>query len=403
MTQVNVAEIVNRMISFGVPGLIHPKGRQFPRSAEGISIPPESLPDYYEAVRELFRTEKDISSTYTLQTFENNVIKFISSFVISGQEVDRKVVCAFLQELKDEQFINYDVFRPIYRITKAASGPLVLGRYTFYNTATDATVLNEILRGNLDDSLLDAGDQYLIRCNVEARDKMIALELADVCFEQFENAIHCMIGTESTFSPTIFGAPGLIAKKTIIVSEIISTSSMGIDSRIRDLDLDDPYFLDSDAGFERIWENLGATSSTKLMQKILLAIDWVGQSIAEKISSSAFIKAAIALEVLFTPEKGNFAPSIVFQITENVTLLLGADENSRTLAEREFKRLYEIRSSIAHAGKTDIQRADLVAIQEMARQVIFKLLTSASVKDCSTPDELNKVLKKLKYSCPSLT
>jgi len=106
---------------------------------------------------------------------------------------------------------------------------------------------------------------------------------------------------------------------------------------------------------------------------------------------------------LFTPEKGNFAPSIVFQITENVTLLLGADENSRTLAEREFKRLYEIRSSIAHAGKTDIQRADLVAIQEMARQVIFKLLTSASVKDCSTPDELNKVLKKLKYSCPSLT
>jgi hypothetical protein len=136
------------------------------------------------------------------------------------------------------------------------------------------------------------------------------------------------------------------------------------------------------------------------MQKILLAVDWVGQSIAEKVSSSAFIKAAIALEVLFTPEKGSFAPSIVFQITENVTLLLGKDEESRARGEREFKRLYDIRSSIAHAGKTDVERTDLVSIQEMARQVIFKLLTAPSVKDCATPDELSKVLKKLKYSCP---
>jgi hypothetical protein len=171
----------------------------------------------------------------------------------------------------------------------------------------------------------------------------------------------------------------------------------------KDLDVDDTYFRDSDAGFDRIWASLGAPSNGKLMQKILLAVDWVGQSIAEKVSSSAFIKAAIALEVLFTPEKGNFAPSIVFQITENVTLLLGKDEASRTGLEREFKRLYEIRSNIAHAGKTDIERADLVSIQEMARRVIFKLLTAPSIKDCATPDELSKVLKKLKYSCPAIT
>jgi hypothetical protein len=276
----------------------------------------------------------------------------------------------------------------------------VLGSYVIYHIDNDAAALNQALRGTIDETLMDTSDPYLIRCTVDARDQLIALELADARYEQFENAIYCMLGPESAFAPTIFGSPGPIAKKTIVMSKATWSSSIGSDSAANDLDIDDPYFLKSDVGFDRIWAHLGAKSNTKLMQKILLAVDWVGQSIAEKVSSSAFIKAAIALEVLFTPEKGSFAPSIVFQITENVTLLLGKDEESRARGEREFKRLYDIRSSIAHAGKTDVERTDLVSIQEMARQVIFKLLTAPSVKDCATPDELSKVLKKLKYSCP---
>jgi hypothetical protein len=404
MSQSDVTEITNRIVSYAVPGIIAPKSRQFPRSAEGISIPPEFLQAYYATVRELFQAEKVIAATYSVETFEKRVIKLIAPFVVANQTVDRKTVIAFLRQLKDEPFITHDVFRPIHRITKGAdSGPIVLGGYTLYNTIADACALNEALRGTIEESLLDMTDHYLIRCSVEARDQLIALELADARFEQFENAIYCMLGTEKRFAPTIFGSPNPIAKTTIVMSKATWSSSIGSESLAKDLDVDDPYFLSVDAGFDRIWENLGAASNTKLMQKILLAVDWVGQSIAEKVSSSAFIKAAIALEVLFTPEKGNFAPSIVFQITESVTLLLGTDEESRIQYEREFKRLYEIRSSIAHAGKTDVEQDDLVSIQEMARQVIFRLLTAPLIKGCKTPDELNAVLKKLKYSCPAIT
>jgi hypothetical protein len=399
--QVDVTELVNRMIGYAVQGFIPPQARKFPRNAHGISIPPDSVQDYYAAVRDLFQREKAITTTYSPITFEKEVVKFIAPFVIGSQQVDRKAVTAFLQELKGRPFIPHDVFRPIHRIVKRAeSGPVVLGSYVIYHIDNDAAALNQALRGTIDETLMDTSDPYLIRCTVDARDQLIALELADARYEQFENAIYCMLGPESAFAPTIFGSPGPIAKKTIVMSKATWSSSIGSDSAANDLDIDDPYFLKSDVGFDRIWAHLGAKSNTKLMQKILLAVDWVGQSIAEKVSSSAFIKAAIALEVLFTPEKGSFAPSIVFQITENVTLLLGKDEESRARGEREFKRLYDIRSSIAHAGKTDVERTDLVSIQEMARQVIFKLLTAPSVKDCATPDELSKVLKKLKYSCP---
>lgn len=404
MNQLDVTEITNRIISYAVPGLIAPKSRQFPRSAEGISIPPKYLQAYYAAVHELFQFEKAIAATYSIETFEKRVIKLIAPFVVAKQAVARKTVTEFLRQLMGEPFITHDVFRPIHRITKSAdSGPIVLGGYTLYNTVADACALNEALRGTMEDSLLDMTDHYLVRCSVEARDQLIALKLADARFEQFENALYCMLGSGKSFAPTIFGSPNPIAKTTIVISKATWSSSIGSESLAKDLDIDDPYFLSADAGFDRIWDNLGAASNTKLMQKILLAVDWVGQSIAEKVSSSAFIKAAIALEVLFAPEKGNFAPSIVFQIAENVTLLLGEDEESRTQCEREFKRLYEIRSSIAHAGKTDVEQADLVSIQEMARQVIFKLLTAPSVKGCETPDELNKVLKKLKYNCPAIT
>lgn len=128
MSQVDATEIANRLITYAVPGFIAPKGRRFPRTAEGISIPPESVQDYYAAVRELFQVDKTVATTYSVITFEKRVIKFIAPFVIASQKVDKRTVSAFLRELANAPCITHDVFRPIHRITKSAdSGPIVLG------------------------------------------------------------------------------------------------------------------------------------------------------------------------------------------------------------------------------------------------------------------------------------
>ena len=401
--QADVVEIVNRLISYGVPGNLMPFSRGFSRSGEGISINPDLEEKYFAAVYELFQANRTVASTYSLKTFEKNVLKFVASYVLSPKEVVKKDVSGFLAELSARPVIRHAVFRPIHQIIKTpGSGPLTLGEFTLYNTKDDAEALNSALRGQMNDVLRPKTEHYLISTTVEARDDLIALEEADALFEQFENALRFMTGPDSNYDARVFGAVGPIPARAILMSEETWSSSSGRENFVKDLDIDDPYFLDPGAGFDKVWASLGNKSSSKLMNKILLAVDWVGQSIYEKVASSAFIKAAIALEVLFTPEKGIFSPSIVAQITENVTLLLGKDEESRVKGEREFKRLYEIRSGIAHAGKTDVERFDLRSIQEMARQVIFKLLTSPALAGCSTPEDLSLSLKALKYRCPTL-
>lgn len=402
--RVELAEIANRLVSYGVPGFSRPTSRLFPRTAENISIPPAAQADYYKAVQELYQFDKSLSKMYSLKTFEKNVMRFIAPFVHTPQVVEKEAVSAFIRELSERPLVAQEVLRPIYQITKSAdSGPVVRGRFTIYNTVADAAALNVVLRGIMDEVVLDSTEHYLIRTTVEARDEVLALELADALFEQFENAVRFMVGPESRFDARVFGWTGPVPVRSIIMSSVTWSSAVGSEGSSAELDVDDSYFLDAEVGYDRIWQNLGVSSASPLMKKILLAVDWVGQSIAEKVPSSAFIKAAIALEVLFTPEKGTFAPSIVFQITENVVLLLGTEPASRIEWEREFKRLYNIRSSVAHAGKTDVERSDLLAIQYMARQVITKLLVSPALKDCASPDDLAKVLKSLKYDCPPLS
>ena len=402
-TQVDVAEIVNRIFAYAVPGRLSPERRTFPRIAEGISIPPDVVQEYYAAVREFHKADKKIAAKYSTRAFENEVIKFIAPFVLKSKNPDKMSISAFQHELLSRAIETHDVYRPIHRITKSrASGPVVLGAFILYNSVFDADALDSALRGVREDTLLNDSEHYLIRCTVIAHDFDNALELADARFEQFENAIRFMVGPESYYDATVFGSSRSNSRTSIVRSKTNWSSAIGSNFIPKDLDIDDPYFMYEVPRFDRVWEHLGRESNSPLMKKILLAVDWVGQSIAEKVPSSAFLKAAIALEVLFTPEKGQFAPSIVFQITENVTLLLGKDRESRINGEKEFKHLYEIRSGIAHAGRTEIAQEDLTSIQEMARQVIFKLLTSPAVKDCTTSEQLGVVLKALKYNCPAL-
>lgn len=400
---IDLAEIANRLISYGRPGFVRPPGQQRPRFAEGISICAPTARDYYTAVSELHQANKRIASTYSIKTFDKRLLAFIAPFVLNSETVEKKVVLAFLRELAERPLIDQYVYRPIHHITKKPDGgPVTLGCFTVYNTAKDAVALDEALAGKLDQVLLEHSEHFLVRTRVKARDDLLALELADALLENFENALRFMIGPESQFDARIFETRAFGENRAIVWNGVSGFSSRESQKEPMDLDVDDEYFVAAEPGFDRIWAHLGASSNSELMGKILRAVDWIGQSIAEKVRANAFMKAAIALEALFTPKKGNFAPSIVFQITENVVLLLGTDEQTRVETDREFKRLYGIRSDITHSGDTDVAQQDVFLMQHMARQVVITLLTNPTVKHCTKSEDLNNILRSLKYSCPPL-
>jgi hypothetical protein len=156
-------------------------------------------------------------------------------------------------------------------------------------------------------------------------------------------------------------------------------------------------------GFDRVWQCLASASISEIEKRLLLALEWIGQSLNENAPASAFLKSAIALEVLFTyQEKSLINTSILAQVSENVAMLLGTDMQSRQELEAEVKRLYSMRSSIAHAGNNDVNQADLDAIQDIARNIVVKILTAESLKEVTSITEMYKYFKSLKYSCTAI-
>jgi hypothetical protein len=85
-----------------------------------------------------------------------------------------------------------------------------------------------------------------------------------------------------------------------------------------------------------------------------------------------------------------------------VALVVGKDAESRHRIEAEVKRLYQIRSAIAHAGMTEVKMADLTAIEQLARNVVMKMFVAPSLNRLSSVDEMFELFKTMKYSCTSM-
>jgi len=140
-------------------------------------------------------------------------------------------------------------------------------------------------------------------------------------------------------------------------------------------------------------------SLNKFQKRILLAIEWIGQSIRESLPQSAFLKAAIALEIIFTHnEKTIINASILSQISEGTALILGKSVDERLEIETEVKNLYGLRSAIVHSGNKDISRSDHLKILKVSRNVLTKLLTDEKLMSIDSVENLYKLLKQIKYS-----
>jgi len=135
----------------------------------------------------------------------------------------------------------------------------------------------------------------------------------------------------------------------------------------------------------------------------MLAADWVGQSYGDRARPSSFLKAAIALETLFTPqESAIITPSILSSLSESLAMLLADLPDERLEVERQVKKLYEKRSSIAHSGSANVDPLEVHSIQAIARAAILKIFTYEELNQLQSTKELLALIKTNKYAGPSL-
>jgi hypothetical protein len=354
----------------------------------------------------LFDSDKEVSHTYSLREYEKKLIEFLRPFFDSKSLVDHNKLSEFVAGLKSAPLQAFAVLREIHGLRlDDNTKPCTRGPFTIYNFATHEALLNAKAAVNPEAIWLGHTPVYLIETTTHAREEQKAMELADRRFEQFEMMMRFFLGFQrDRFEVGVLNYHGLQGRQAYVFTEAGGyAASMTRHGPIDTVPIDDPYFVDADMGFDRIW-GLLSTSKTEVERRLLLAAEWIGQAYSDLSAPSAFLKAAIALEILFTvQEKTIINASILSQISESVALLLGSTKEDRLKIEAELKRLYGMRSAIAHAGKANVPQEDLLSMLAIPREVVIKLVTSTALRECKSISEIHLHLKGLKYSFSPLT
>lgn len=359
------------------------------------------LRKYAESISVLYQTNDLVQKSYSRKEFELQFDDFFSIELAQKIEIGPPMSTAFFAKLLDEPEKEFTVLRDVHGVKiETPSSPRVLGPFTIYHYLTHKNLIHS--KSDLPPQHIWGSEdpQYLIQVKTKARDIVKAIEKADVLFEKFELTLKFILGPNERWEVGVLEYRGWRHRRSFAFSEgDVSSASNTNYGSIDPIPIDDPYFTNAEWGFDRIWEFLSVPNNTELEKKLLLAIEWIGQSYIERSPPSAFLKSAIALEILFTyNEKTIINSSILSQISESIALLLGEKLSERLEIESRIKKLYNLRSSIAHAGKQQFPKEELDELINTSRSVVVKMLTSQTFRNCKSIADVYSHLKACKFS-----
>jgi len=400
----NLFEIVNEIIGLAETGNYWGTDvsiQSFRMGDNAINFVNENKLKYIDAISRAFNSDKQIERTYTLKKYESLLIGHFREYFFNKTLVKKEDVSSFVKQLKIESIKTFSVFRDIHGIVlNSPTSPLLLGGYTIYDFALQKSLFDSIT-DLYPELTLHHNPEYLIEWKAEARHFEKALEIADEHFERFELILRYVLGSATNrFEVGVLNYQGWRHRKAYILSDMGQVSSSStLHGPIEPIPLDDAYFVNEDNGYQTVWGFTTKKNLNKFQKRIMLAVEWIGQSMADPSPPSAFIKAAIALEIIFTyNEKEIITPSIMHQISESIALILGSSVDERLKLEKRVKELYGLRSRIVHSGNKDINQADYKTLLEIARSVIRKILTSDKLNSVDSVQNLYTILKQIKYS-----
>ena len=365
----------------------------------------KNIIQYRDALSRAFDSDEKIKSTYTLKKYESLLQEHFRECFSKKCSAKKEDVSSFVKNLKAESIKTFYVFRDIHGIVlNSPTIPLLLGGYTIYEFASQKEFIESKIDSKTDSFppiWFNDNPEYLIEWKAEARHFEKAVEIADEHFERFELILRYVLGSATNdFEVGVLNYQGWRHRRAYILSDMgeVSNSST-LHGPIEPIQLDAPYFVNEDNGYQTVWGFTTKTNLNKFQKRIMLAVEWIGQSIADPSPPSAFIKAAIALEIIFTPsQEAIITPSILNQISESIALILGSSVDERLKIELRVKKLYGLRSKIVHSGNKDISQADYKDLLAIARSVIIRILTSDKLNSVDTVEKLYTILKNFKYS-----
>jgi hypothetical protein len=326
---------------------------------------------FNDALRGIHRLTPDIASTLSPKDIKRAVVDFLSSRGGSGKTVGDGEAQAFIERLLAPPVVDYAVTRELLGcvlIDKA--GTVELGPFTIFDFEASFQRFADVPLGGSVFLHANGRIRTAISVSVAARTRERAMECADELFRSCESLIRHLQGSSATGTFGIFYFGDEVWRRSLVAigrQLQVSNADNGGDGSTAHVDSGVlAAMLSSD-----LWKVLfDGRASTDLRARMLRAVHWHADALTERALPTAFLKAAVALELLLVKRsRGPDGPSISQCLSAVIGALLGTGSDSRHVLQT-VRHLYGIRSDVAHSGTASVGWRDFLALDGLIRKVL---------------------------------
>lgn len=349
-------------------------------------------------VDEIWSTHKLIEQNYT----RNKIIYKILDLASLKENLKKDDVDNWLETISENEVNSYWIYREIKGVELSKNQIINLGSFCILDKIHHKDhIIKEstYIQSNWDKISKHCEGDLLIGVEVKVRNIETAYELANKKFKLFENIMMFIFeynkryevsivhqidsSTEKSFAitDTLYGTNTSLSKKGIILIDLNSFVSDNPDILIR-----------------QIFSLFEKDERSDIENRIMIAIDWVGKGLREVDREKTFIQLMFGIEALLSYRDSDIIqPSIISRFSEYIAFTLGNDYSSRTKFEKDFKKLYAIRSAIVHGSNKSVFTGDFMLLKYIVKKLTLTFIDNIKQYNIKEITEYNEWIKKKKY------
>ena len=361
---------------------------------------------YNEFIKELYKHVQGEKLKISLKGFENLVIADYFDLTVNDKQVH-----SLRQEIEEIPVERIHALLPLFNIQTTAS-KVNVGDYCLVQFQEIGKYINEmnwkIPEVHENDFKSDSYflDVPFVDIVVEARDDDFALDMAKSKMQSFISFLnYCLFSDIKGVEVVSSHADTGIRSRHYLISPTSFCSSSSVNSPgIKRPDVSEllECINREEDGNRRLIEIVQKSSlENEIEKRVFNALNWIGLAIAEKNNAIALTQAIFAIECLLQTEiKGEpISKSIVASISESLAFLLGDSFEKRKDLEKQFKKIYGLRSKVAHGKGNDVTIDNVLDSIFVAKQTIIAILTTPELKNAKTIQMVSNYIEKKRYTC----
>jgi len=375
---------------------------------KSYAVPISQATSYESVITDILREYKELASNTSRDSVSDLLFDLICKAKKDCSFIDKnQMQTEIVQKLTNKPLIEREVFHKIYGLTVSNELPIVAGRVRFYNYQSFTKHLfgtHDIKHTNPIDVLLShfTEQDAIISTTIKTRDNKKARELGYKEFEAIESILRFFI---SFWNLKYFDIGIIHLQKSdfdehIILHDDSMSFEMNLVGKRNALDFDDfqSRFVKHDFSPVGLIEKFCKQNKNQMENRLLMAIELLGRAVYDLGKPISFLFSMMAIEALIQLDTKNLVnQSISAQISEYCAFLLEDTRDKRIEVERMMKRLYGVRSKIAHGSSYKCTLDENKEVLYNARDLVSIFFDNHTLSSFTKFDDLRKHIQMLKY------